>query len=480
MLEDARRRCFAASGPRPGAEHVVRSAARLAKQLDVEWTAVYVETPRLQRLPPQERERILNVVKLAQELGAKTAILTGNDPCAQAIVDYARTHNISTLVVGRAAAAARWPLGARIERRRRRARARHRRDRDRPRRAPATDQIRGVDAADAGEDPRRGEKRMRYVWTVARAPRDDAGRERLCCRYFELANIVMLFLLTVVLVAVQWGRGPAIVAAFVNVARFDFFFVPPRFSFAVTDIQYLLTFAVMLAVALITGQLTRACASRRASPSHREERARTLYEFARDLSQPAARPTQVIERPRTSSWRATSARAWRCWCPMHTERSAVAHGPRHDQSVRQHRRAVGLSTRRSRPARAPTRSPDNEYLFLPLQVADAHARRAGACRPERTRDLFMVPEQRHQFEIFARSGRDGARARALRRRRATGAHPDGVRAFAQFAARGAFARSAHAAGGLVGLAESLELTQTRALRDCSARPRRRSPRKRAG
>jgi two-component system sensor histidine kinase KdpD len=54
--------------------------------------------------------------------------------------------------------------------------------------------------------------------------------------HFDLANIVMLFLLTVVLVAVRLGRGPAVAAAFLSVAAFDFFFVPPRFSFAVSDI----------------------------------------------------------------------------------------------------------------------------------------------------------------------------------------------------------------------------------------------------
>ncbi len=64
-------------GPRPGAEHVVRSTARLADQLDVEWTAVYVETPRSTAAPAGERERILRTVKLAQELGGRTAILVG-------------------------------------------------------------------------------------------------------------------------------------------------------------------------------------------------------------------------------------------------------------------------------------------------------------------------------------------------------------------------------------------------------------------
>ena len=64
--------------------------------------------------------------------------------------------------------------------------------------------------------------------------------------YFDLANIVMVFLLSVVGVAVWQGRGPVVLAAFVNVAAFDFFFAAPRLSFAVSDVQYLLTFAVML------------------------------------------------------------------------------------------------------------------------------------------------------------------------------------------------------------------------------------------
>src|SRR5206468_5086674 len=89
-----------AIGPEPGAEHVVRSTARLAKHLDARWTAAYVETPRLQRLGAQERGRILNVVSLAQSLGARTAILTGPD-AVSAIVEYARDQNISMVVVGR-------------------------------------------------------------------------------------------------------------------------------------------------------------------------------------------------------------------------------------------------------------------------------------------------------------------------------------------------------------------------------------------
>lgn len=102
--------------------------------------------------------------------------------------------------------------------------------------------------------------------------------------YFDLANIVMLFLLAVVLVAVRLGRGPAVLAAFLSVALFDFFFVPPRWSFAVGDAQYLLTFGVMLAVALIIGQLTAGLKRQAELASTREQRTRARYEMARELA----------------------------------------------------------------------------------------------------------------------------------------------------------------------------------------------------
>lgn len=100
----------------------------------------------------------------------------------------------------------------------------------------------------------------------------------------DQANIVMLFLLTVFLVAMRLGRGPAVLAAFISVALFDFYFVTPRFSFAVSDVQDLLTFAVMLAVALITGGLTAGLRRQTDAALERERRTQALYEMARELT----------------------------------------------------------------------------------------------------------------------------------------------------------------------------------------------------
>ena len=117
----------------------------------------------------------------------------------------------------------------------------------------------------------------------------------LLAPWFEPANIVMVFLLAVVLVGMRWGRGPAVLAATLNVLAFDFFFVAPRYSFAVGDVQYLLTFAVMLAVGTITGQLTAGLRAQALDAAAREGRARTLYELARDLTGTLT-SSQVVEK----------------------------------------------------------------------------------------------------------------------------------------------------------------------------------------
>lgn len=102
--------------------------------------------------------------------------------------------------------------------------------------------------------------------------------------HLDLANIVMLFLLTVLLIAVSLGRGAAVLAAVLSVLLFDIFFVPPRFSLAVSNIQYLVTFAVMLATALIVGQLAAGLKQKAREAHVREQRTQALYQAARQLA----------------------------------------------------------------------------------------------------------------------------------------------------------------------------------------------------
>lgn len=111
----------------------------------------------------------------------------------------------------------------------------------------------------------------------------------------DLANIVLLFVLSVVLIATLLGRRPAVLASLLAVALFDFFFVPPRFSFTVEQAQYLITFVVMLVVSLIISHLTDAYRREASEAERRAAESAMLHELAESLS---GAPTldDVVER----------------------------------------------------------------------------------------------------------------------------------------------------------------------------------------
>jgi two-component system, OmpR family, sensor histidine kinase KdpD len=199
-----------------------------------------------------------------------------------------------------------------------------------------------------------------------------------------------------VLLAVKWGRGPAILAAVLNVIAFDFFFVPPRFSFMVNDIQYFLTFAVMLAVGIFIGQLAGQLRFQARVASHREKRARMLYEFARDLAQ-LATTSQVIETTEEFMARHFKARV-AVLVPDATGTLVSPTGRGMTNPFDSTAAQWAFDQAQSAGAGTDTLA-GNEYLFLPLK-SPTRTRGVLAVRPERTRDLF-IPEQRHQFEIFA-------------------------------------------------------------------------------
>jgi len=206
----------------------------------------------------------------------------------------------------------------------------------------------------------------------------------------------MLFMLTVVLLAVKWGRGPAIVGAILNVLAFDFFFVPPRFSFAVHDIQYFLTFGVMLAVGVFIGQLAGNLRFQARVASYREKRARTLYEFARDLAE-LRTTSQVIEKAEDFMSRQFKARV-AVLVPDATGTLVSPTGRGMTNPFDSTAAQWAFDQAQSAGAGTDTLA-GNEYLFLPLK-SPTRTRGVLAVRPERARDIF-IPEQRHQFEIFA-------------------------------------------------------------------------------
>jgi two-component system sensor histidine kinase KdpD len=385
-------------GPDAGAERVVRAAARLAGQLNAEWHAVYVETPALQRLPAARRERILGTLSLAKELGATTAVIADAE-VAPSVVAYARDHNLSKLVIGRDPARRLWPWqlssGQKL--------ALLAPDIDLIEIGRAEGVMQNGDANNsasampgAESADRHRFKRLRYLWTALACMAVTLLSIPLA-EHFDRSNIVAIYILTVVLIAVRFGRGAAAFAAVLSVCSFDFFFVPPRFSFAVSDVQYILTFIIMLAVGLITGQLTAGLRFQARVAAHREERAGSLYEIARDLSG-AVQIDQVVRISGESIERTFRASAALLLPNAAGQLSDTASRPGDALLV-----DIGIAQwafDKGQPAGFGTDTlPGSEVLYVPLR-APTHARGVLAVKA-RNRRLLRIPEQRQLLDTFA-------------------------------------------------------------------------------
>jgi two-component system sensor histidine kinase KdpD len=262
-------------GPDALSERVVRAARRLALAHHAQWLAVYVETPSLQRLPQVARDRVLQTLKLAEELGAETANLSGASVAAE-LIALARQRNISKIIVGK-------PLQSRW--------------RDRFKRSLVDELIRTSGHIDiyviTGEP---GEVSVTPPRIPTRSSRWSAYAKgvlvvvvvTLVCwamsPHVERTNLVMVYLLATVITAWRFGRGPSVVATLLGVLLFDFLFVPPYYSFAVTDTQYLITFMVMLVIGLIISGLTAFGRRQAAVARHRERRTVELYALSRELA----------------------------------------------------------------------------------------------------------------------------------------------------------------------------------------------------
>ena len=263
--------------PDQSGEKVVRNCARLAAQLGVPWHAIFVEVPSQASDDNTLQERATRVLKLAADLGATVATQSATD-VASALIRYARDHNLSRLVLGRSKK--RWPfhwkksIAQKIEK-------------------SADDlDILQVSVSESSSfkipKPRFVFEPDKIEWKNYLATFLICSATTLCAiplvGLLDLINIIMLFLLVVAGIALRYGRGPATLAAFINVLFFDFFFVPPRISIAVSDAQFIITFIVMLFVALVIGQLTANLKMQGNAATERERRVRSLYEMSRDLS----------------------------------------------------------------------------------------------------------------------------------------------------------------------------------------------------
>ncbi|HVX61607.1 MAG TPA: sensor histidine kinase KdpD [Pirellulales bacterium] len=261
--------------PSPMSPRVIRTAKRMASLMRADWIAAYVERPGAEELDAKARQRLVHNVRLAEQLGAEIVTLAGPNP-AEELLSYARVRNVTRIVVGKTGQA---PWYRRFRRSLVDDLLRNSREID-------VHVIHGVEEPlPAAPAPRRKtiawHKYVRALLLVAGCGLTDA---LIFQAGLAEANLVMVLLLGVVYAATKYGRGPAAFASVISVLVFDFFFVPPYLTFAISDTQYAITFAVMFGIALLTSTLAARIREQAEFSRQRARRTEALYNMSRQLA----------------------------------------------------------------------------------------------------------------------------------------------------------------------------------------------------
>ncbi len=260
-------------GPSPASARLIRETCRIAGRSHSPWIAAYVDSGDLATLPESDRARLESNLHLAESLGGEIRRL-GGARVGQAVLAFARRHNVARIVLGK-------PTHSRL--------------RDLVRGSLLEEIVRGSGDIDVlvisgTEEERRAREegrshpfdRVGYGLTLVAVAAGTAGG-LLARAHVSLPDLVMIYLLVIILVAVRWGRGPSILAAALAVAAYDYFFVPPIHTFSIDDVRHLLTFAMMFGVGFLISGLTARLRAQERAARQREARTAGLYALSRGL-----------------------------------------------------------------------------------------------------------------------------------------------------------------------------------------------------
>jgi two-component system sensor histidine kinase KdpD len=266
--------CVSAS---PFSAQLIRAAHRLAGGLQSDWLAVHVDAPRRRPASAEERDRVAQNMKLAEELGAKTVNLHSENIVAE-LLETARTNNITAIVVGK---------------------PRHSRLVELLRGSVVDNLIRRSGGINVYVIQASKEKDKGSAIITGQASERPDWRQYCASLFLVLAitamglllkdrietiNIALLYQLPVTMSAFWWGRWPSYFTALASVLFFDFLFIPPVFTFTVDDIRYAWSFITFLIVAFVIGGRTELLRNEAALARNREKSTAALYKFSREIA----------------------------------------------------------------------------------------------------------------------------------------------------------------------------------------------------
>jgi two-component system sensor histidine kinase KdpD len=268
-------RLLVAVSASPYSERLIRYTRRLAASMEASWIVANIERPRA--LSQEEQTRLTRYLALARQLGAEVVSTPGTD-VAETLLRVARQHNVTQIVIGK-------PLGTRwasfLKRDPLRWLMRHSGNID----------IHMIPADESATSARSESIEER----LARAPWGDFGVSLVIAAVvtgvslsiFDFTGywaVALFYLLAVVLAATRLRRWPTLFLAALSAVLWDFLFIPPRFTFYISQLQDFLMFGAYFVIAIVIGHLATQLREREQSERRREERATALYRLTRALA----------------------------------------------------------------------------------------------------------------------------------------------------------------------------------------------------
>ncbi|HWQ08732.1 MAG TPA: sensor histidine kinase KdpD, partial [Holophaga sp.] len=379
--------------PRSESSRLIRATKRMAESLNAPWIVAYVENARALRHTEEDRARLEEHLRLAERLGGETIVTQGGVHIAQDIINLATSRNVSRILIGKPRKP-RWleffvgSLLAELVRR--------------------SGDIDVMVITGEGEQeekqparvkaPRPRRTKLEHTAWAAVAVAVATGIGLLIAKRFDISEIVMVYMLAILSVGLRFGRSASLAASILSVLALDFVFVPPALSFTVADFKHVGTFAVMLVVGYIIGNLVERVHAQTRLARTREQRVLALFRLAAELTRSAGSAAMVESAIRSVAKQFQSKVA--VFLPDAEGRlrgtdSGMPEGfPPDERGVLQwafdHQEAAGLGT---------DILPGAHALYQPLIGAKGIQGVMGI-RPEGV-PRWMEPDQRHLLEAFA-------------------------------------------------------------------------------
>lgn len=261
----------------PEAPALVRAARRMADLMNAHWTAVYVEMPGHHRMAEATRDRIAEALRLAEHLGGDSVTLPGRD-LPKELLRYARNHNITQIVIGKSKASwLRTFLGRSLIHEL----------------VQRSDKI-AVHIVPSEGDDRSLVGRLRFRPFDAWRPWPYAASALAVIlagliaetvgRSVPVPNLSMVFLIAVLFSAITYGVLPSIFTSILSSAVFNFFFIPPLYTFSIAGADEVLAYVTFVVVAVLAGGLAGRVRDQAFDARQRAKTISALYEFSSKLA----------------------------------------------------------------------------------------------------------------------------------------------------------------------------------------------------